>query len=597
MINSSETPALAASQPTNIRYIVVASAFLMSVLLYLHRYCISIAQTYIQEDLDLSNAQVSWMLSAFFWTYALGQVPSGWLTDRFGSRIMLTLYILLWSLFTGLTGGALAFTAVVLLRSGFGISQAGAYPTAASIVRKWVPFESRGLASGFISAGGRLGAVFAMFLTGFLLVWLTPADTQTAFDARSVLDPARFCYDLMERPEDEPEVSRLRQRCFEKFSSAGQELVRREASRYEQALDAERRQLKAAGESLEDADPQVDVDPNNFLLLQSELNSLLQTRGLFQASDLSNVNVEKEARRLAGTGDQLTDVKSQRMNRLIVESLHRKSLMKLYVAGWRPLMFLYGSLGIIVACVVWWSCHRTPEDHPRCNDAEVALIRGDEKLVVNATGKIAAAPIWPMIKSTSMWCCCFSQVFTNIGWAFLMLVAPRYYITEHQLSIETVGILSAISPIAGGFGMFAGGPVTDRLVRLVGLRWGRALPMSLSRFIAMGAYIACLFGPSPYVAAALFATVAFSTGLGTPATWAFNQDVGGKHVGSVLGWGNMWGNLGAAVNSPLMLWAVGANERWDQAFMVCAGAFFLSGILSLGVNATIPIAPEDDDEG
>ena len=105
-------------QPTSIRHVVVGAAFLMSVLLYLHRFCISVAQTYIQQDLGLTNAQIAWMLSAFFWTYALGQVPSGWLTDRFGSRAMLTLYILLWSLFTGLTGAAGAFVAVLLLRFG-----------------------------------------------------------------------------------------------------------------------------------------------------------------------------------------------------------------------------------------------------------------------------------------------------------------------------------------------------------------------------------------------------------------------------------------------------------------------------------------------
>ena len=69
-------------QPTRIRHVVIAAAFSMSVLLYLHRFCISVAQTYIQEDLGLTNSQISWILSAFFWTYALGQVPSGWLSDR-----------------------------------------------------------------------------------------------------------------------------------------------------------------------------------------------------------------------------------------------------------------------------------------------------------------------------------------------------------------------------------------------------------------------------------------------------------------------------------------------------------------------------------
>ena len=69
---------------------------LMAFLLYLDRFCVSFAADYIKEDLDLSQAQMSWFLSAFFWSYALAQVPSGWLSDRYGARIMLVIYILSW---------------------------------------------------------------------------------------------------------------------------------------------------------------------------------------------------------------------------------------------------------------------------------------------------------------------------------------------------------------------------------------------------------------------------------------------------------------------------------------------------------------------
>lgn len=582
--------------PTSIRYIVVAAAFLMSVLLYLHRFCISVAQTYIQEDLDLSNRQVGLMLSAFFVTYAFGQVPSGWLTDRFGSRLMLTLYILLWSLFTGLTGAASAFLAVLLLRFGFGFAQAGAYPTAASIVSKWVPFQSRGLASGVISMGGRIGNVLAMFATGFLLVSLTPADTPAILETDSIMNGPRLCYELAEQPETETTLSRLRQNCLTQFSTPGQELVQRHAAPYAVALDAERRRLKAAGKPTKDAAPEVDPLPAGELaVLVQELNGVIDAPPFFQSSELKDVNVQREARRLARRSE-LTDAQRARMNRLVLEGLHRQSVKKLYVAGWRPLMFLYGSLGLIVAAIVWWSCHKTPVDHPKCNDAEVELIAGDVKLRMKPSGKVAGVPLWRLVTSLSMWLCCLTQWFTNIGWAFLPTLSPRYYINEHEMSIEVVGILAALPPVAGAVGMFAGGPITDLLARLIGLRWGRALPVSLSRFVAMAAYIVCLVNPSAVTAVTMFAVVAFFTGIGTPAMWAFNQDVGGKYVGSILGWGNMWGNLGAAVTPPLLLWVAGSPERWDYAFATCAAAFFLSGIVALGIDATRPIAPPDEDD-
>src|SRR5687768_13372595 len=107
------------STPTRVRYLVVGVAVLMSVLLYLDRFCISFAERLIKEDLGLSNAEISWILSAFFWSYALGQVPSGWFSDRFGARAMLAIYILVWSLFTALTGAAGGFLVLFLLRLGF----------------------------------------------------------------------------------------------------------------------------------------------------------------------------------------------------------------------------------------------------------------------------------------------------------------------------------------------------------------------------------------------------------------------------------------------------------------------------------------------
>ena len=87
--------------------------------------------------------------------------------------------------------------------------------------------------------------------------------------------------------------------------------------------------------------------------------------------------------------------------------------------------------------------------------------------------------------------------------------------------------------------------------------------------------------------------------MGNPANWAFKQDVGGRYVGSVLGWGNMWGNLGATI-SPLIYAAVLGDHPgisdWNWLFLVCMGAFVFSGLCALGIDATIPIAPPDDED-
>ncbi len=103
-----------------------------------------------------------------------------------------------------------------------------------------------------------------------------------------------------------------------------------------------------------------------------------------------------------------------------------------------------------------------------------------------------------------------------------------------------------------------------------------------------------------WLAVAAFSLVAFATDLGTPATWAFMQDAGGRYVGSVLGWGNMWGNLGAAVAVPALGMVVGKEKNWSAAFITCAVAFLISGLAAIMIDATRPIVPDDivpdDDE-
>jgi nitrate/nitrite transporter NarK len=144
--------------------------------------------------------------------------------------------------------------------------------------------------------------------------------------------------------------------------------------------------------------------------------------------------------------------------------------------------------------------------------------------------------------------------------------------------------------------MFLGGRLTDSLTRRIGLRWGRAIPMGATRFFGAAAYIACLWIDSPWIATMAFACVFFFVDLGVSAVWAFMQDVGGKHVGSILGWGNMWGNIGAAI-APLLYDAVLGKEPtlrdWNIMFLVCAGMFVIGGFAALGIDARVPIQGTD----
>ena len=71
---------------TRVRYGTAAVLTVVACLLYLDRYAVGIAAERMRVDLQMTQTQMSWFLSAFFWSYALSQVPAGWLSDRWGPR-------------------------------------------------------------------------------------------------------------------------------------------------------------------------------------------------------------------------------------------------------------------------------------------------------------------------------------------------------------------------------------------------------------------------------------------------------------------------------------------------------------------------------
>ncbi len=170
-----EASALAAAvaelgqRPTSVRYGVLTFSVCMSVILYLDRMAVAVPVLAMQSDLNLSLAQIGDSVAAFFWCYALFQVPAGWLGDRWGGRRVLTLYVEAWSLAMAGVGLAAGFISLVLMRALLGIGQAGAYATTASFLRRWMPFGRRGFANSAVSLGGRAGGVMAHALTPLLM--------------------------------------------------------------------------------------------------------------------------------------------------------------------------------------------------------------------------------------------------------------------------------------------------------------------------------------------------------------------------------------------------------------------------------------------
>jgi sugar phosphate permease len=153
---------------TRARYGVLGFTLLLTAIAYLDRVCISTAAPAMKADLGLNDAQMGRVFSAFTFAYALMEVPSGWLADRFGPRLMLTRIVIWWSVMTAVTGWAAGFVSLLFIRTLFGIGEAGCFPSMARAYARWLPPREHGRAFGLAVMTGALGGA----VTQPLVVWM-----------------------------------------------------------------------------------------------------------------------------------------------------------------------------------------------------------------------------------------------------------------------------------------------------------------------------------------------------------------------------------------------------------------------------------------
>ena len=146
------------------RHRVLSLLFLLSIITYLDRVCISVAGPRMQADLNISPERWGWVVGAFTISYAVFEIPSGAMGDRIGPRAVLTRIVIWWSAFTSLTGAVTNYFLLLLTRFLFGAGEAGAYPNSSSSISRWFPTAERARAHGFVWMASRIGGAISPLL-------------------------------------------------------------------------------------------------------------------------------------------------------------------------------------------------------------------------------------------------------------------------------------------------------------------------------------------------------------------------------------------------------------------------------------------------
>ena len=170
-VQNADLASVSAKQPLSgaspSRMNVVLFLLGLSVLInYVDRSNLSIAAPLLKDELGITVPQLGTLLSAFFWTYALMQIPAGWLVDRFDVRWVFAAGFFVWSAATAVTGFLHGFAALLTIRVILGLGESVAFPSYSKVLGSHFQEHRRGFANSVLMSGLALGPALGVLVGG-----------------------------------------------------------------------------------------------------------------------------------------------------------------------------------------------------------------------------------------------------------------------------------------------------------------------------------------------------------------------------------------------------------------------------------------------
>ncbi len=162
----------ASMRPTNVRWRIFLIMLLLTAINYIDRASLSVALPLIAPEFNLTPAIEGLMLSAFFWSYALMQIPAGLLLDRYHTRGIIAAATIAWGAFQALAAVSHNWIVLLLTRMGLGVSESPIMPSGAKLIGSWLTPHERGRGAVLVDGGAPLGSAFGAIIIAGLIAWL-----------------------------------------------------------------------------------------------------------------------------------------------------------------------------------------------------------------------------------------------------------------------------------------------------------------------------------------------------------------------------------------------------------------------------------------
>jgi ACS family glucarate transporter-like MFS transporter len=257
------------------------------------------------------------------------------------------------------------------------------------------------------------------------------------------------------------------------------------------------------------------------------------------------------------------------------------------IGSWRVALEIVAGLGLLWSAAFWYWFRNRPEEGPRVNDAERALIRAGQPAVDD---RPRAIPWKQIVGSRSVWCLCLMYGCCGPAGNFMLTLLPVYLRDHRSLSATTSGWLVGL-PLASGFvACVLGGVVSDRLIRRWGSRkWGRRVNGLTGLVLAGLAFATSALVQDVWLLALLLCAAQFGNDINMGPGWAACADVGERYAGTISGAMNMTSNITGAIGAT---WAghLLAQGESSRVFFIFGGLWLVGAFCWLGIDVNKPLS-------
>lgn len=195
-------------QKTGVRWKIFVLMLFLITINYIDRASLSVAMPLISQEFGLDAAAQGFILSSFFWTYALMQIPGGMLADRYKPRIVIAAATIGWGFFQAIAAASTSSFMLILTRLGLGAAEAPIYPAGGKLNAMWMTPNERARGATLLDGGAPLGAALgALVIAGLIAAFDSWRISFAVAGIGTVLCGALAWWYIRNSPSEHPSVN------------------------------------------------------------------------------------------------------------------------------------------------------------------------------------------------------------------------------------------------------------------------------------------------------------------------------------------------------------------------------------------------------